>query len=261
MAFILCKFRSEVLRKNCEMNIILPQKPKKPLASPNHLYPVVYLLHGLGGDQATWCQQTSIERYAEAYDAVIVMPNGDRSFYTDMANGHNYETMLVEELPEIVQNMFPVSPRREDTFVAGLSMGGYGALKLALSHPDRYAGAVGLSAPVDIRARIEVAKDPMRQEYARIFGNVDNLISNGHDLFNLAEKALKAPQPPKIMTACGTEDLRYDANIHFRDHMRKLNFPNYEYLEGSGAHQWSFWDKFIQPGLKFLLNDNQITQS
>ncbi len=256
MAFIVCKFYSDVLRKNCEMNIILPQKPKKTLANGDHLYPVVYLLHGMGGDHTAWCHQTSIERYAEAYDAIIVMPNGDRSYYTNMVEGLDYWTMISEEIPEIVQNMFPASPRREDTFVAGLSMGGYGALKLALRCPDRYAAAVGLSAPADIHERLEVATGELKQNYLKVFGNADNLIPNGNDLFDLAEKALKAPNPPRIMTICGTEDYLYGANIRFRDHMRKIKFPNYEYLEGPGAHHWDFWDYHIPGGLEFLLNNH-----
>ncbi len=255
MALIECEFRSEVLRKHCAMNVILPQKPKTKPENGRKLYPVLYLLHGLGGNHTNWCSKTSIERYAEDYEAIIVMPNGERSFYTNMVEGFDYWTMISEEIPEIVQNMFPASPKREDTFAAGDSMGAYGALKLALRRPDRYAAAVGLSAPADIRERIEVATGDLKQDYLRIFGNVDNLIPNGNDLFDLAEKALKAPTPPRIMTICGTEDYLYGANIRFRDHMRKIKFPNYEYLEGPGAHQWSFWDYYIPKALKFLLSN------
>ncbi len=254
MATLQCEFYSEVLRKICDMNVIMPQKPKNKPVNGCRLYPVVYLLHGLLGDYSTWCRRSSIERYVENYEAIIVMPSGERSFYTDMVTGYNYCTMITEELPAIVQNMFPVSPKREDTFVAGLSMGGYGALKLALRRPDRYAAAVGLSGCADIRSFMETCEESLKPELARIFGTVDDLIPRGNDLFDLAEKALKAPQCPRILTVCGTEDYLYKANLRFRDHMRKIKFPNYEYLEAPGSHQMDFWDHHIQYGLKFLLN-------
>ena len=230
------------------MNVILPQKVKTQIGmtssgSGRKDYPVVYLLHGLSDDHTIWSRRSSIERYAAEYEVAVVMPNGERGFYTDMVEGYRYWTMLSEELPEIVCNLFPVSPRREDTFAAGLSMGGYGALKLALRRPDRYAGAVGLSSVTDIR------------ELNNIFGSASDLIPRGNDLFELAAKAVNAPETPRILTVCGTEDFLYQDNLRFRDHMRELNFPNYEYLEAPGAHQWSFWDLHIQYGLKFLLEN------
>lgn len=136
MAFIQCGFHSDVLGRACAMNVILPQKVKTQIGmassgSGRKDYPVVYLLHGLSDDHTIWSRRSSIERYAAEYEVAVVMPNGERGFYTDMVEGYRYWTMLSEELPEIVCNLFPVSPRREDTFAAGLSMGGYGALKLA----------------------------------------------------------------------------------------------------------------------------------
>ena len=224
MAFIQCGFHSDVLGRACAMNVILPQKVKTQIGmassgSGRKDYPVVYLLHGLSDDHTIWSRRSSIERYAAEYEVAVVMPNGERGFYTDMIEGYRYWTMLSEELPEIVCNLFPVSPRREDTFAAGLSMGGYGALK------------------------------------NNIFGSASDLIPRGNDLFELAAKAVNAPETPRILTVCGTEDFLYQDNLRFRDHMRELNFPNYEYLEAPGAHQWSFWDLHIQYGLKFLLEN------
>ncbi|MGN1364349.1 alpha/beta hydrolase [Victivallis vadensis] len=261
MAFIQCGFHSDVLGRACAMNVILPQKVKTQIGmtssgSGRKDYPVVYLLHGLSDDHTIWSRRSSIERYAAEYEVAVVMPNGERGFYTDMVEGYRYWTMLSEELPEIVCNLFPVSPRREDTFAAGLSMGGYGALKLALRRPDRYAGAVGLSSVTDIRARMESADwKTMGRELNNIFGSASDLIPRGNDLFELAAKAVNAPETPRILTVCGTEDFLYQDNLRFRDHMRELNFPNYEYLEAPGAHQWSFWDLHIQYGLKFLLEN------
>jgi len=256
MAFIECRFHSDVLGRAMAMNVIVPQQAKTQIGmssagSGRKDYPVLYLLHGMMGDYCSWMRQSSIERYAAAYDVVVVMPDGERGFYTDMVTGHRYWTMLSEELPGIVANLFPVSSRREDTFAAGLSMGGYGALKLALRRPDRYAGAVALSAVADLRERF--ANPPPRDETRWLFGSADELIPRGNDLFALAENAVKAPAPPRLMMVCGTEDRLYPGNVRLRDHLQALKWPDLQYREEPGNHEWGFWDKWIKEGLKFLL--------
>lgn len=256
MAFMECRFHSDVLGRAMAMNVIVPQRVTTQIGmgstgSGRKDYPVLYLLHGLSDDHSIWARRTSIERYAAAYELVIVMPNGDRGFYTDMVDGHRYWTMLAEELPAIVADLFPVSTRREDTFAAGLSMGGYGALKLALRQAERFAAAVALSPVADIRHWVETGKN--RDEIRRIFGNAAELIPCGNDLFALAETAVAAPVPPRLMMVCGTEDGLYAGNIRLRDHLRKLSWPVLNYQEEPGSHEWGFWDKWIQAGLKFLM--------
>ncbi len=254
MAFIQCEFFSDVLGRCCSMNVLIPQKANSQIGMASTgcdgraQYPVLYLLHGLSDNHTIWMRRTSIERYAAKYPLIVVMPNGDRGFYTDMAEGDRYWTMLSEELPQIVRNLFPVSEKREDTFAAGLSMGGYGALKLALRRPDLFAGAVGLSAVTDIPAWFDI---PERREFScRIFGSKERIAANGDDLFALAEKA----QPrPRVLQVCGTEDFLYPQNLRFRDHLRGLGYPGFEFIEESGAHTWDFWDRHIQYGLEFLL--------
>ena len=140
MAFLQCSFHSDVLGRACSMNVILPQKVTTQIGMTssgggNRRYPVLYLLHGLSDDHTIWSRRTSIERYAAEYELAVVMPDGERGFYTDMMQGPRYWTMLTEELPAIAASFFPISTRREDTYVAGLSMGGYGALKCALRLP------------------------------------------------------------------------------------------------------------------------------
>ncbi|MDQ0290452.1 alpha/beta hydrolase [Oligosphaera ethanolica] len=256
MAFMECRFHSDVLGRAMAMNVIVPQQAKTQIGmssagSGRKDYPVLYLLHGMMGDYCSWMRQSSIERYAAAYDVVVVMPDGERGYYTDMVTGYRYWTMLSEELPEIVANLFPVSRRREDTYAAGLSMGGYGALKLALRRPDRYAGAVALSAVADVRMWFE--QTPVRDEMQRIFGGADELIPGGNDLFALAENAVKAPAPPRLMMVCGTEDRFCQGNARFSKHLQALKWPDLHYREEPGGHEWGFWDRWIQPGLKFLL--------
>ena len=257
MAFLECHFHSDVLGKACAMNVVVPQVSATQIGMDSAAtagrkdYPVLYLLHGLSDDQSIWMRRTSIERYAAQYQLVVVMPDGGRSFYTDMEAGGRYWTFLSEELPAVVAQLFPVSTRREDTFAAGLSMGGYGAFKLALRCPDRYAGAVALSPVADIREWVESIGEP--RENAWTFGSAEELVPRGNDLFALAETALKAPNPPRLLHVCGVDASLYPGNQRLRRHLEGLRFPNYRYAEGPGDHTWEFWDLWIQEGLKFLL--------
>lgn len=153
MALIHCDFFSEVLGLNTSACVVLPQ-PSGPLqwasAPPARRYPVLWLLHGLSDDHTIWQRRTSIERYVDPMGLAVVMPGVHRSWYTDMAAGNRYWTFVSEELPGIMRSLFPISERRDDNFVAGLSMGGYGAFKLALRHPERFAAAASLSGALSI---------------------------------------------------------------------------------------------------------------
>jgi putative tributyrin esterase len=154
MAHLRCDFYSEALGLATSMTVLVPQPTRTQIrvvgapsgASP----PVLYLLHGLSDDDTMWLRSTSIERYVAPLGLAVVMPQVHRSFYADQPDGGRYWTFLSEELPELVGSMFQVSQRRKDTFVAGLSMGGYGAFKWALRHPERFAAAASLSGVLDI---------------------------------------------------------------------------------------------------------------
>jgi len=186
----------------------------------------------------------------------VVMPAVNLSFYADMAHGGAYWQFISEEVPTVVRDMFSLSSKREDNFVAGLSMGGYGALKLALTHPDRYAAAASLSGAVDIYADIrkhEDAKNKVRvAEFYNIFGELSKVPGSKHDLFALAKKAAKAPVKPRLYQCCGTEDFLYAGNVRFRDAIRKLPL-DLTYEEGLGEHNWAYWDRMIQNVLTWML--------
>ena len=140
---------SDVLGMSTSLHVILPQATTAQIGMVGERTagdpPVLYLLHGLSDDDSIWLRRTSIERYAADYGIAVVMPRVERSFYQDMAHGEKYWTYLSQELPAIVAQLFRVSIRREDTFVAGLSMGGYGAMRLALAQPERHRLGRGLS--------------------------------------------------------------------------------------------------------------------
>jgi len=262
MALIHCNFFSETLGVASSMDVIIPQpqfiQENKDLYQNNENnfvkkegYPVLYLLHGLSDDHTIWQRRTSIERYVASLNIVVVMPEVNRSFYTDMAYGQKYWSFISEELPFIVKNLFHVSGRRENTYVAGISMGGYGAFKLALSHPDRFTAAASLSGALDIAAWLR-KENYYTNEGRLIFGDDLNVSGTENDLFYLAEKIAKVERAkPRLLQCCGTEDFLYNDNIKFRDFCKRLPL-DLTYEEESGTHEWGYWDKKIQSALKFI---------
>lgn len=253
MALMQCFIRSAVLGKGCNINVFVPQRYEADGTTPGKRreYKVLYLLHGLSDDYSSWLRRTSIERYLDDLDVVVIMPDADRSFYTDMKQGPRYWSFISEELPAIVQQLFPVSSRREDTFVAGFSMGGYGALKLALSHPERFAGCGAMSSVTDIAAKFS---DPNYRpwNFEGIFGTPEELIPCGNDLFDLLKKASSAPEKPAVIQICGTEDYLWKDNCKLKEAFEAVDYPRYVFESHPGVHAWDFWDKHIQTILKFF---------
>lgn len=246
MALIQCDFYSEALQLSTSMNVILPQPARAR-------YPVLYLLHGLSDDHTIWLRRTSIERYADPLGLAVVMPAVHRSFYADMAHGNRYWTFVSQELPALVRGFFPVSRQRADTYVAGLSMGGYGAFKLALSYPQRFAAAASLSGALDQAGPAPQDVDPaMRAEMENIYGNLDKLAGSANDVMHLAAVVARSTGPkPRLYQCCGTEDFLYDQNQRFRDHALALGL-DLTYEEGPGEHEWGYWDRMIQRVLAWL---------
>jgi len=256
MALIQCDFYSHTLDLNCSMNVILPQpapaSPGEPPVETDRRWPVLYLLHGLSDDHTIWLRRTSIERYVDGRNLAVVMPAVQRSYYTDMAAGGRYWTFVSEELPRLVRSLFPISARREENFVAGLSMGGYGAFKLALTHPDRFAAAASLSGALDQASHVRNSSGAWRREQRNIFGDLNKVPGSRSDLFALADRlaASQAPQPA-LFQWCGTEDFLYQDNLRFRDHAMQAGL-DLVYEEGPGDHVWSAWDEQIQRVLAWL---------
>ncbi|RKN84172.1 alpha/beta hydrolase [Paenibacillus ginsengarvi] len=245
MAFIQCNFSSKTLSIGVSMNVILPET--KPGQSPDRKIPTLYLLHGLSDDHTAWMRYTAIERYARTKNLAIVMPAVNRSFYTDMAGGYPYWTFVSEELLEVTRAFFPLSDKREDTFAAGLSMGGYGAFKLGLRRPDLFAAVASLSGALDLKK----SKPNWIRDFGYIFG-ADNDVPADDDLFALTAKTAASSGPkPLLYQACGTEDFLYEANLGFRDHARSLGF-DLTYEDGPGNHTWELWDAYISKVLNWL---------
>lgn len=241
------------------MTVILPQQTRTQIGMNNNIvgdkHPTLYLLHGLTDDDSIWLRRTSIERYVAELGLAVVMPQVHLSFYTDMAQGNRYWTFLNEELPEIARSFFPLSDAREDNYVAGLSMGGYGAMKLALRRPDQYAAAASLSGALDMANSIHRKDSPMN--YTHIFGDKD-VHGTDNDILHLLQQCNQAEGPkPLLYQCCGTEDFLYQDNQTFRQACAQTNF-NLTYEEETGNHEWGYWDTKIQDVLKWLPLRNRL---
>lgn len=249
MALIDLKFFSQTLGMQTEAYVVIPQRSTNGEIgikgkSKDKEYKCLYLLHGLSDDHTIWLRRTSIERYATDYGVCVVMPCGARSFYTDMKNGMKYYSYITEELLSIICEFFNISSKREDTYIAGLSMGGYGALKAALKKPEVFCAAAGLSSVAAIR-------DAMFSDVlVSVFGEELD-IPDDEDLFFLAEKTNSNPLKPRIFMGVGTEDFLYDSNIKLKDHFEQLDY-DFTYRESTGVHNWKFWDEYIQYVLEWM---------
>ncbi len=244
MAFLQIGFHSNALGMASSLDAIVPQSQKGPLK-------VLWLLHGLSDDHTIWQRRTSIERYAEGRNLAVFMPNGARSFYCDIPGGLRYATHIADELPAIAHSMFNLSDRREDTFIAGLSMGGYGAFKLALRHPDRYAAAASFSGVLDIGSFFRMMESDKVADVLGDFGGKNPEGGPEDPRALLAKLVADGARIPRLYQACGTEDFLYADNISFRDFARGLG-ADLTYEEGPGSHTWLFWDTYIQRAMDWM---------
>lgn len=228
MALIQAEIFSDAVGMCMPFNAIIPEN-KTPDT------PVLYLLHGLSDDHTMWCRRTSIERYAEEKGLIVIMPTTHRGFYTDMAHGMKYYTYIAEELPKKIKNLFNIDPPRSKTFVAGLSMGGYGALKFALREPERFCAVGAMSSVTDMASR-----QPFNPMLSDIFGDE---LKPEDDLYKLAEK--NKNNLPRIYITCGTEDGLLEMNRNFDRYLTGLGVEH-TYLEYPGTHNWAYWDARIK---------------
>ena len=242
MALISCDFYAETLEVGTSMTVLLPQQPA---SDPP---PVLYLLHGLTDDHTAWSRRTSIERYAEEKGLAVVMPQVHRSFYADEAYGMRFWEFLSDELPSVVERFFRVSAQRADTYVAGLSMGGYGAIKWALRRPEKFAAAATLSGALDLAYIQEFDLRPhMRALVARVFAD-RTVAGSDDDLLHLITKKGKYPD---LLLRCGTEDRLVEQNERFVAACTKADVP-IDAAFGPGDHDWAYWDTEIQTVLDWL---------
>jgi putative tributyrin esterase len=255
MALLRCDIASSTLQMDTTVTVILPHDQDPPV-SPDQgrgdgLPQVLYLLHGAGDDSTSWSRFSAIEQYVQPLGLAVVMPQVGRSFYVDQVHGQRYGMFLTQELPALMQSMFRLSERREDTFVAGLSMGGYGALRWALSDPDRFAAAGSFSGPLDI-ARARAGREPHREPMLEAAFGEDDLTGTQHDLFRLlADLRASGRTPPDLFVGCGAEDPLLP---HSHDFARAATESGLAVTTSypPGEHAWAYWDSAVRELLAWL---------
>lgn len=240
MANLFVEMYSKVLGKQVTLNVIMPQLPKGAKGCK-----CLYLLHGHSDNFSGWMRRTSIERYAEKYNLAVVMPDAQKSFYVNTVLGENYYDYIAKELPEEIEAMFNISSSNSDRYIGGMSMGGYGALKLALREDGRYAAAISLSPVGDIRT---FQKNNEHMRWDSLFG-AECVIPDEDDILTLAEKCRNRP---RIYFAIGFEDFLYDNNRATVDKFNMLGY-DFHYAEEKGDHTWEFWDRHIEKALEWML--------
>lgn len=236
MALAHVHYWSPALQKQCGMFITLPDGDVGRL-------PVVWQLHGLSDDYTIWQRRTSIERYAERYRVLVAMPDGGRAFYCDSPLGR-WEQHILDSVA-FVERTFPVIAAREGRAIGGLSMGGYGAMKIGLKHPDVFCSIAAHSGVIDVGERAALSDVA---EKRAIFGRG---VPSGDDCFALARTHARRRGPkPALRIDCGSEDFLIEHNRRFHAHLAKLKVAH-EYEEHPGAHNWDYWDLHVDAALRF----------
>lgn len=262
MAFLQVDFFSKALNVASSVNVILPEPSMgigvEASGEGGGATKVLYLLHGYSDDHSIWTRRTSVERYAASYPLAVIMPAVNHSFYCNEAQGERYWDYVSQELPQAMHRFFHLSDKREDTFVAGLSMGGYGAMKLALTYPERFAAAGSFSGAVDIATMAAAAMDPaIRAQRERVFGDLEKLPGSGLDLFHLLQVNGGEKEKPRLYVSCGTGDFLYGAHKKFVPAAQKAGWDVTHMEEPNTTHEWDFWDRQIRGFIPWMLGDTK----
>lgn len=260
MALIQVNYVSAALQRTVPVQVILPVDKLLPGGKlpPVQKFKTLYLLNGFLGNYTDWVTGTRIQRWAQERDLAVVMPSGDNSFYVD-APGNAYGRFVGQELVEMTRRMFPLSRKREDTFIGGLSMGGFGAMRNGLKYANTFGTIISLSGAFHMFDQLEkslaAGEDVSFQQH--LLGDLRQAAVSDKNpqvlVERLAKRMAKDPKTPvpAIYMACGTEDFLLEDNRKFCALLRQKGF-DLTYEESPGAHDWDFWDTYILKVLSWL---------
>jgi S-formylglutathione hydrolase FrmB len=243
-------FHSDSLGRDMKYRVILPVG----YASSQHHYPVLYLLHGALGSYVDWESRTNVDDYVRDLPLIVVMPDADESWYTNSATvpEDRYEDYIIKDVIREVEGKFRAVRAQYARAIAGLSMGGYGAVKFALKYPNSFAFAASFSGAFEVPEDIEKSSDEFFHDiWLKVFGPADNPTRADNDLIQLAQR-VRANVVPYLWLSCGTGDNLLEFN---RAVVRELKLRGiaYEYHEAPGAHSWKFWDAQLRVMLPSLM--------
>lgn len=258
MATIQANIRCPSLGRTITTRLYFPTD--LPSSVGNRVKGVITLLHGYTNTGADWMEYSAAIRYAADNGYILVAPNADNSFYLNQKYGTPFYTAITEELPAQLASIFRIPTERENNYIAGLSMGGYGAMLIGLSHPERYAAIGSFSGALDMGGMLQAARanPAFRPMFAPIFGDELELTENA-DLFALAKKVARLPkqQQPRLFITCGDEDdddqLILTQNQNFYSAIQNLPLE-YRYTTWPGVHEWNFWDRSLAEFIGFVQN-------
>ena len=265
MSTLHVSFYSPALARATEFYLVKPDKPLPPflLGNPHYQRPTktLFLLHGYSGDCHDWLYNGGASALSMQYNLAVVMPTGGVSFYLDReATGHKYCSLLGMDIINYLRETFGLAMTREDTWIGGASMGGFGALHTALAFPDRFSGVVALSSALIVHQLPKMEPgfaNPMAnyEYYVETFGDLKTAEERDCNPELLYRNAVAEGKPlPRIYMACGTEDFLMAENRNMRDFLEAQK-ADYIYKEGPGVHDWSFWVPRSQEGVRWLLKE------
>lgn len=259
MAYCTLSLSSQVMSRSVEISLYLPSD--LPPSETWEIQGVMTLLHGYTGSGKDWTHYTAAPRYAADNGLVLICPSCGNCFYHDMVYGEAWKTFVTEEMPELLSRMFRLPREREKNWIAGLSMGGYGAFYLGLSRPDLYAGCASFSGAVDLRRMVRHAREYGMETTLHSVLGAQGVVPESSDLFYLLEQtaALPPDRQPLLLQTAGTEDVPiYNILLQNRElyqHAQKLGLASYAYLEWPGVHEWNFWDRSLVYALDAFLHN------
>jgi putative tributyrin esterase len=262
MAFLQVNFFAKTLRKIVTFNALVPidtfEIPGQEKVEKGPMK-ALYLLNGYSGNYTDWVCGTKIQELSLKYNIAVFMPSGENNFYLDDTDkGELFGEYVGNELVEFTRKMFPLSDKKEDTFIGGLSMGGYGAIRNGLKYNDNFGRIIALSSALitkSIAGIPEDFKDPVAdyKYYRRVFGDLNELLGSDKDpealIVNLKKENAFIP---KIYMACGTEDFLLKENHDYRDFLVSENVEH-TYVESPGIHDWNFWNEYIEKAILWAL--------
>lgn len=267
MALLQVHYLSEAIKRIVTFHMYLPNDVQGEFKEGNPNYEretkTLYLLHGFTGNTTDWVSGSDTMELSRKYNLAIVMPSGENSFYIDRkATGQAYETYVSRELREYVSSTFCLSDKKEDVFIGGLSMGGFGALRMGIKNSDRYGAAFGLSSALIIDEVSRLTPDDKDgfalqlanyEYYREIFGDLDKLKESPcNPEFLVKENKKNGKKTLPVFLACGTEDALLENNRRFRDFLQEQG-EDVVYYESVGIHNWKFWNEYLEPAIIWAL--------
>lgn len=260
MSIHINNFYSNTLQRFVETRVILPEPTDESgnvlsdFTTGNKKIPTIWLLHGLGGDSSIWLRRTAIEQLSSQYKVAIVMPQTERGFYTDMVHGPNYWTFLTQELPQRMQFIFPLSTEKNDNYIIGNSMGGYGALRWALTYPDKFNSVAALSPVTDL-AKFKKEQAEIMPDFDLAFDS-DKLSESNVDLKYLLNH-FKSPNSLRVMITTGSTDILRNMDQTSKSQFSNVFNENFTWREDIGQHDWNLWNKQLPIVMEWLFNKGE----